>query len=74
MKEANNTKTQYQKYQKECIGCCIYEVCIIRNSENPNKLFQVKSCPCRLCIVKVICTVDNPCELYSDWLEKSEKS
>lgn len=59
---------------QECKGCCAYDDCIIRNSKEPHKLFQVKFCPCRTCIVKVVCSRYNACDEYIDWLEKAEKA
>ena len=38
---------------EQCKGCLSYTTCWFAN---------VKNCPCRKCLIKVMCTI--PCDLY----------
>ena len=43
---------------KECEGCATYDQCLINKDPNPFIIL----CPCRRCIVKMVC--NHSCEEY----------
>lgn len=55
---------------KECKGCTIYDSCIARipTIENKGVLYNILDCPCRFCLVKVVCDDGSACDTYADWI------
>lgn len=49
-----------------CKGCTMSMNCVIRNKAP----IEIKRCPCRICLVKVMCTndYDDTCDAYSNFI------
>ena len=51
----------------KCTGCVMVKNrCILLNSITE----LVPNCPCSTCLVKMICTYDDTCDLYSEHMDK----
>lgn len=57
------------KISGECEGCLSYRKnCEIRRLEHLYGMYDIKKCPCSICLLKVIC--QDACEEYNAYYNK----
>lgn len=55
-----------KKINKECEGCSINSICILKTSRLDSKTNENIKCPCMNCLLKVMCSVI--CKEYKDYV------
>jgi hypothetical protein len=52
-----------------CMGCILFDTCVVKTSNKSRKRNKVKYCPCTTCLVKVTCNTDTSCDEYEAWIK-----